>query len=94
MSLFPPELKPKLRMPLMVMLALWGLLLFNSLLGVFIHNNIWYLEVPVAASMVAIVILFSMEAVKAAPIVRLFAGIGFFWVAIMFTLIMVDYATR
>lgn len=94
MSIIPPELKPKLRMPVMVLIALWSLLLFNSLLGTFIHNNIWYLEVPVAAIMVAIMILFAMEAVKSAPIVRLFAGLGFFWVAILFALTMVDYATR
>ena len=44
--------------------------------------------------MVAIVILFAMEALKDPPITRLFAAIGFFWVAILFALTMVDYATR
>lgn len=94
MITIPQKLKPRLRTPLIVMVVLWGLLLFNALLGVFIHNGIWYVEVPVAAAMVAIVILFSMEAVKAPPVVRLFAAVGFFWVAILFALVMVDYATR
>ena len=94
MNRIPEALKPRLRTPFIVMLALWGLLLFNSLLGVFIHNGIWYVEVAVAAVMVAIVILISMEAVKEPPLVRLFGALGFFWVAILFALTMVDYATR
>jgi cytochrome c oxidase subunit 4 len=94
MKMIPEKLKPRLRMPFIVMLVLWGLLLFNSLLGVFFHNGVWYIEVPVAAAMVAIVILFSMEALKEPPLVRLFASVGFFWVAILFALTMVDYATR
>ena len=94
MSIIPEALKPRLRAPLIIMLVLWGLLLFNSLLGVFIHNGIWVVEVPVVAVMVAIVILFSMEAIKEPPLVRLFGALGFFWVAILFALTMVDYATR
>lgn len=101
MNIFPlelkekwPELKAKLRMPAIVLVALWALLLLNGLLGVFIHNNIWYVEVPVAAVMVATIIVFSMEAYKAPPLVRLFAGVGFFWVSILFALILLDYATR
>ena len=94
MDVFPEKLKQKLRMPFIVMLVLWGLLLFNSLLGVFIHNNAWYVEVPVAAAMVAVVILFSMEGVKEPSLVRLFTSVGFMWVAILFALTMVDYATR
>ncbi len=94
MNIFSEELRQRLRMPFIVMLALWGLLLLNSLLGVFIHNGIWVVEVPVAALMVAVVILFSMEAVKEPPLIWLFSSIGFLWVAILFALTMIDYATR
>ena len=48
----------------------------------------------IAATMVATVILFAMEALEEPPIIRLFAGLGFFWVAILFSLTMIDYATR
>ena len=34
--------------------------------------------------MVAIVIVVSMEAHKEPPIIHLFSGLGFFWVAILF----------
>ena len=48
----------------------------------------------VAAAMVATVIIVAMEAHKDPPIIRLFSAIGFFWVAVLFALTMLDYATR
>jgi cytochrome c oxidase subunit 4 len=35
-----------------------------------------------------------MEMRRHQPIVRLFSVLGFFWVGILFSLIMVDYLTR
>lgn len=91
----PPELKQHLRTPFLTMLALLSLLGINVLLGIFfISSRAWIVEVMIAATMVATVILFAMEALKDPPIIRLFAGLGFFWVAILFSLTMIDYATR
>jgi cytochrome c oxidase subunit IV len=89
------ELTRRLRTPFLTMLALLALLGTNVILGIFfISNRVWIAEVFIAMAMVAIVILFAMEALKDPPIIRLFAALGFFWVAILFSLTMVDYATR
>ncbi len=89
------ELKPHLRTPLLTMLALLTMLGINVLLGIFfISGRAWIVEVVIAATMVATVIVVAMEVHKEPPIIQLFAGLGFFWVAILFTLIMMDYATR
>ncbi len=90
-----PELKHHLRTPFFTMLALLILLAINVLLGIFfIGSRVWIVEVFIAVAMVAIVITVAMEAHKEPPIIRLFSGLGFFWVAILFALTMVDYATR
>ena len=90
-----PELKHHLRTPLLTMAALLTMLAINVVLGIFcITGWAWIAEVLIAATMVATVILFAMEAFWEPPIIRLFAGLGFFWVAILFALTMVDYATR
>jgi cytochrome c oxidase subunit 4 len=91
----PPELKRHLRTPFLTMLALLMLLCINVVLGIFfISGNMWILEVAVATTMVATVIVVAMEGHKEPPLIQLFSGLGFFWVAILFTLTMVDYATR
>jgi cytochrome c oxidase subunit 4 len=90
-----PELRRHLRVPLITMIVLLSLLVINFLLGLFfIHGWAFVPEVLIAATMVAIVILFAMEALQDPPLTQLFAGLGFFWVAILFTLTMMDYATR
>jgi cytochrome c oxidase subunit 4 len=88
-------LKHHLRTPFLTMLALLGLLGINVLLGIFLlQGRAWIAEVSVATAMIVIVLVFAMEAHKEPPLVRLFAGLGFFWVAILVTLTMMDYATR
>jgi cytochrome c oxidase subunit 4 len=90
-----PELKQHLRTPVLTLLALLSLLGVNVLLGIFFINGyVWIAEAAIAMTMVAIVILFAMEVVHDAPITRLFAAIGFFWVFVLFALTMVDYVTR
>ncbi len=44
--------------------------------------------------MVVTILLFSMEVRHEPPLVKLFAGIGFFWVGILFTMTLVDYLSR
>ncbi len=90
-----PDVKRHLRTPFLTMLWLLGLLAVNVLLGIFfIHGDAWIAEVAVAATMVATVLVVSMEVREEPPLIQLFSGLGFFWVAILFGLTMVDYLTR
>jgi cytochrome c oxidase subunit 4 len=89
------KLKRRLRTPFLTMLALLVLLGANVLLGsLFTTGHAWIAEVLIATVMVATVIVVAMEAHKEPPVIRLFSGVGFFWVAILFALTMVDYTTR
>ena len=91
----PPELRRRLKTPLFTLIALLAMLGVNVLLGsFFIAGRVWIVEVFIAVAMVATVMFFAMEIWKEPPIVRLFSGIGFFWVAILFALTMMDYANR
>lgn len=90
-----PELRRHLRTPFLTMLTLLALLGTNVILGIFfISGKMWIAEVAIAMVMVATVVMIAMEAHKEAPLIQLFSGLGFFWVAILFTLTMVDYITR
>lgn len=90
-----PELKHRLRTPILTFFVLEALLGINVALGAFfISSRVWIVEVFVTAAMVAVMILIAMEALKDTALTRLFAAIGFCWAAILFALTMVDYATR
>ncbi len=54
----------------------------------------YVVEGVVVACMVLTVLLVSMEVLREPPLMRLFAALGFFWVAIMFTMTLVDYLSR
>lgn len=54
----------------------------------------WAIEAGAATAMVLTVLLFSMEVLKEAPLMRVFAGLGFCWVAVLFGITLVDYLTR
>lgn len=89
------SLRERMRTPALVWLALMLLLSAISAIGVFApHGHWWVLEVACLATMVALVIVFSMEMLRHQPIVRLFSFLGFFWVAILFGMTMIDYLTR
>ena len=92
----PPEISRHLRMPFLAFIGLLLLLGVNTTLAYLAPDWpwTWIVQVLVATLMVAIVILFSMEVIEQPPIIRLFSGLGFVWVAILFGLSMVDYATR
>ncbi len=95
MKLLPPALRSRARMPLVVLVASLLLLGVNVLLGALApRGDVWILEVLIAMTMVAIVILFSMELLDQPGITRIFGALGFFWVMILLTLTIVDYATR
>ncbi|WP_238297291.1 oxidase, partial [Methylobacterium soli] len=76
-------------------LALLGLLAVNVTLGATLpFAQVWALELAVVAVMVAVILLFSMEIRHEPPLVRLFAGLGFFWVAILVGMTLTDYLGR
>ncbi len=87
--------REKLRTPMVVLGVLLLLLGTETLIGA-THTTgfAWCFEFACALTMVALVLVFSMEMFRHQPIVRLFSGLGFFWVGILFSLIMVDYLTR
>ncbi|MCK2055907.1 oxidase [Methylobacterium sp. 37f] len=85
----------RLRRPVRTFLALLALLAVNVTLGATRpFAQAWIVELAVVAVMAAIIILVSMEVRHEAPLVRLFAGVGFFWVAILFGMTLTDYLAR
>ncbi|WP_264048032.1 cytochrome C oxidase subunit IV family protein [Methylobacterium flocculans] len=97
-SLSPQDralLRNRLRRPVLTFLALLGLLAVNVALGATRpFEQVWIVELLVVAAMVAIILLVSMEVRHEPPLVRLFAGAGFFWVAILFGMTLTDYLAR
>ncbi len=76
-------------------IALLALLSVNVTLGATLPFTWAYIvEGVVLACMVLAVLLVSMEVLHEPPLMRLFAGLGFFWVAILFTMTLVDYLSR
>ena len=88
-------LKARLRKPALTFLALMGLLAVNVTLGATLpFEQVWALELVVVAAMALVVLLVSMEVLHEPPLVKLFSGLGFFWVAIMVGMTLTDYLGR
>ncbi len=88
-------LRTRLRTPVLTFLALLALLAVNVTLGATLpFGSVWIVELLVVAAMVALILLVSMEVIHEPPLVRLFAGLGFFWVAIMVGMTLTDYLAR
>ena len=88
-------LRERLRTPFITLVALLLLLGVNVLLGALLpFRQVWMVEAAVALAMVVMVLWASMELPQEPPIIRFFALVGFFWVAILFTMTLVDYLTR
>lgn len=84
-----------LRTPVLTFLALMALLAVNVALGATLpFGHVWIVELGIVTIMAAIIILVSMEVMHERPLVKLFAGIGFFWVAILFAMTLTDYLAR
>lgn len=76
-------------------LALVGLLAANIALAfVGLGNGAPVVHVATAAVMAAIVLFVFMELDRGASLFWVFAGAGFFWLAILFALTAADYLTR
>ncbi len=74
---------------------LLALLSVNVVLGATLPFTWAYIiEGVVVVCMVLTVLLVSMEVLQEPPLMRLFAALGFFWVAIMFSMTLVDYLSR
>ena len=88
-------LKDRLRKPVLAFLALMSLLAVNVTLGATLpFEHVWALELVVVAAMALVVLLVSMEVLHEPPLVKLFSGLGFFWVAIMVGMTLTDYLGR
>ena len=84
-----------LRTPVITMLALLLMLGLIVLLGVWRpFQAAWMIEAAVTVVMLGTVIVASMELMQEPPIIRFFSLIGFFWVAILFAMTLLDYVTR
>ncbi|GJD33950.1 oxidase [Methylobacterium aerolatum] len=84
-----------LRTPVLTFLALLGLLGVIVALGATQpFAQAWIVELAVVALMVALILLVSMEVRREPPLIRLFSGIGFFWVCIMIGMTLTDYLAR
>ena len=84
-----------LRTPAITFVVLLLLLATNVVLGATLpFHSAYVVEAVVTACMVLVVLLVSMEVVHEPPLVRLFSGLGFFWLAIMFGMTLVDYLSR
>lgn len=87
-------LRERMRTPFRAFVALLGLLGVIVLLGALLPFRwSWVIEAA-AVSMVAVVLLFSMEVIKEPPLTRLFAFAGFGWVAVLLGVTVLDYFTR
>jgi cytochrome c oxidase subunit IV len=88
-------LRRRLRTPVRTFLALLALLALNVTLGATRpFRQVWAVELAVVAAMVALILLVSMEVRREPPLVRLFSGLGFFWVAILVGMTLTDYLAR
>lgn len=88
-------LKQRMRKPVLTFLALLALLAVNVTLGATLpFAHVWAVELGVVALMAATILLVSMEVVKEPPLIRLFSGLGFFWVCILVGMTLTDYLGR
>ena len=84
-----------MRTPAITFVALFVMLGVVVLLGAILpFPSAWVIEASVVTLMVVTVLLFSMEVLEETPLMRVFAGLGFFWVAILFGITLIDYLTR
>ena len=84
-----------MRTPALTFAALLLLLGVNVLLGALLpFHQVWMVEAAVATIMAGIVLLVSMEVLHEPPLMRFFSLLGFFWVAILFGMVLVDYLSR
>ena len=88
-------LRSKLRTPARTLATLLLLLGLDVLMGQWLpFRRAWMIEAAATTLMVGVVLIVSMELGSEPPIIRFFAVIGFFWVAILFAMTLIDYFSR
>ena len=85
----------RMRTPAITFVVLLLLLCINVVLGATLpFRGAYIVEAVITVCMVLTVLLVSMEIIHEPPLIRLFSAVGFFWVAIMFGMTLVDYLSR
>ncbi len=85
----------RMLVPLASFAALLALLGCIVLLGALAPSSAAsWIEIGLTVCMALIVLLASMEVTTEPPLMRLFAGLGFVWVAILFGMTLLDYLSR
>jgi cytochrome c oxidase subunit 4 len=80
---------------LLVTAALLGLLAANIAISITLSfPGLWIVQLGILAVMVGLVLWYSMDVRSEPPLMKLFAGLGFFWVAILFSLTFIDILSR
>ena len=88
-------LRRHMRAPILSFVALLLLLGAVITLGATLpFHGAGYAEAVLVLVMVLTVLLVSMQVTREPPVIRLFAGLGFFWLLIMFGMTLVDYLSR
>ena len=89
------EFRHRMRQPLITFCVVMSFLAVNALTGwLQPFPHVWILNLCVLFVMIAITLVFSMEAIHDPPLIRFFSALGFCWVGILFTMTMIDYLTR
>ncbi len=94
-----PEQRREIRRQMRVPVFAWGALL-SCLAGVILLGALApsrtsaIIEFALLVVMVLTVLLFTMEVRDETSLLRFFSGLGFVWVATLFTMTMLDYLTR
>ena len=84
------------RIYVMVFLSLIALTITTTAVAFIDLGAQWNSAVALAIAVIKalLVILFFMHVRYSRPLMWVFVGVGFFWLAILFTLTLADYATR
>lgn len=89
------DLRQHLREPILTFIGMMALLAINALTGwLQPFPQVWILNLGVLVLMVATVLMFSMEVIQEPALIRFFSVLGFCWVAILFTMTLIDYTSR
>ena len=89
------EFRQRMRVPVITTgVLLLGLVVNVTLAAFFPFRGAWIVELLVVAAMVATVLWISMEIREQPALVKLFSVVGFVWMAILFGMTLLDYATR
>ncbi len=89
------EFRQRMRVPVITTGALLlGLAINVTIAAFFPFRYAWIVELLVVAAMVGTVLWISMEIREQSPLVKLFSVVGFVWMAILFGMTLLDYATR